>query len=75
MKTHFKLMTSYRGEHAYEMRECDDMVQYKRVCPACELEMRKEEFEKWSDEAKEEDPDFATEIRVQKDMQMTNKDL
>ena len=50
-------MTSYRAQHAYDMRECDDRVQYKRICPKCELDLRKEEFAKWPDRQKQEDPE------------------
>eukprot|EP00974_Lingulodinium_polyedra_P031008 2984185-Lingulodinium_polyedra.AAC.1 len=50
------------------MRECDDMVQYKRVCPSRKLDTRKEEFEKWSDETKQQFPEYATKRRVMKDL-------
>ena len=71
-RTHFKLMASHRAEHAYK-RECDDVVQYKRICTGCELNYRIKEFQSFSQEEKEEQPEYPTMEAVQKDLKLRNK--
>eukprot|EP00974_Lingulodinium_polyedra_P080885 7836258-Lingulodinium_polyedra.AAC.1 len=44
--THFKLMESYREEHAFDKRECDDQIRYWRICVKCETQLRVSEFAK-----------------------------
>ena len=72
-KTHYKLMASCRAEHAYK-RECDDVVQYKRICAGCELKYRIEEFQFFSQEEKDEQPEYPKMETVQKDMNASTKD-
>eukprot|EP00974_Lingulodinium_polyedra_P035345 3393034-Lingulodinium_polyedra.AAC.1 len=57
--THFKLMESYREEHAFEKRERDGQIRYWRICVKCETQLRVSELAKWSASQKKEDPHYA----------------
>eukprot|EP00974_Lingulodinium_polyedra_P046113 4420328-Lingulodinium_polyedra.AAC.1 len=63
MKTHYKLMASFRPEHALKRQGCDDQVKYKRIRPKCELELRIEELAKWTSVDQRKDPQYATEAQ------------
>eukprot|EP00974_Lingulodinium_polyedra_P081342 7878388-Lingulodinium_polyedra.AAC.1 len=72
-KTYYKLMQSNRPEHALKRQEWDDEVKYLRICPTCELEVRKKEFTTWTIVGQRKDPTYATEAQVQKDLKWANK--
>eukprot|EP00974_Lingulodinium_polyedra_P038384 3678435-Lingulodinium_polyedra.AAC.1 len=61
-------MESYREEHAFEKKECDDQIRYWRICAKCESQLRVSEFSKWSEAQKKEDPHYAEEWKVRRDL-------
>ena len=70
---HFKLMESKR-ELTMDKDDTDrENPQYWRICVNCEVNLREQEFEKWSFKEKENDPTYPARWRVERDLKMANK--
>ena len=64
---YFKMMDSYRPQHKLPRGELDTRDKYKRVCVKCEVALREREWLLMSEEQKAENPNYASEVEVNKE--------
>ena len=70
---YFKMMDSYRPQHKLPRGELDTRDKYKRVCVKCEVALREREWLLMSEEQKAENPNYASEVEVYKELKKTNR--